>query len=356
MPAMPVIDSRMEEILKAIVINYINKLEPVSSRKLSKSSDLSISPATIRNIMADLEESGFLMQPHTSAGRIPTDQAYRYFVKNLLDDTAAISTLEQQLIRTELNADTTTEESLTQQIPKIITRLSSYVGVSLRPNYSVMMLRQVHFISVDSHRILSVLVSATGKIYQKVLDVEEEFDQDELTRVSNFINSNFQGLTLEEIRTRITTLIDEERNLYDSLLQRAIFFSEKALEQIEGDSAGDLHLEGTATIFTFPELASVEKMRKIFDAFMEKQRLMSLLNGLVKEVGVSVCIGSESQNQNLEDLSFILSPYKKGSTTVGGLGVIGPTRMPYDRMIALIDYLAKLVSALLTSREVDSFD
>lgn len=350
------LDDREAIILEAIILNYINKLEPVSSRRLSKSLDLNLSPATIRNIMADLEEGGFLTQPHTSAGRIPTDQAYRYFVQNIGQDSFELSHAEQQRIQRQFSSSFR-EEDLIQVVPKIINKLSSYVGVSLISNASNLLLKQINFIRVDSTKILSIIVTKSGSIYQKILDIEDDIDQEGLNNISNFVNSSFNGLTIEQIRDKITELMDQERILYDILLHRSLIFSKQAFDDVDNNQGSDsIFFEGAMTIFDLPELADVAKIKNIVEAFFEKKRLVNLLNELLNNDGVSVCIGSESNVQNLMDLSFIISPYKKGSQTVGGLGIIGPKRMPYERMIALIDYLSKMVSALLTSREVVSIE
>ncbi|MBN2384600.1 heat-inducible transcription repressor HrcA [bacterium] len=352
------LDNRTQVILETIIINYTNKLEPVSSRKLSKCMNLNISSATIRNIMADLEEEGYLYQPHTSAGRVPTDQAYRYFVKNLIQKTQQLSNQEQRLIRNQFREGNVNEDTLLQEIPRIINRISSYVGVSLLSSIMSLIVRRMHFLKIENERILSIIITDSGAVYQKVLEVEELVDQDDLNKISNYVNETFQGSTISEIRDKIVDLMNHERMLYDILVRRSLSYSKEAIEAVRDDEliGENIFLEGATTIFDLPEFANVQKMKSIFEAFMEKRRLFMLLNEFMKDEGVNVCIGSESNVRNLMDLSFIVSPYKKGSHTVGGLGVIGPKRMPYERMIALIDFLSKLVSTFLTSREVVSLE
>jgi len=351
------LDDRTQEILEAIILNYINKLEPVGSRKIARSTRLNLSPATIRNIMADLEEGGFLTHPHTSAGRVPTDQAYRYFVQHLIQNSRQLSHSEQQQIKDQIKAGNLSDEDLIREIPRIINRISSYVGVSLSASAINLVVKQMNFILIGDRRILSVIIAESGAIYQKVLDVEEPIDQDELNKISNYVNETFQGFAICDIRDKITSLMDHERILYDMFIRRSLSFSRAVLESINDElDMNDIYLEGATTIFDLPELADVQKMKNIVEAFMEKKRLVMLLNEFMQDDGVNVCIGSESHVQNLMDLSFIISPYKRGAQTIGGLGVIGPKRMPYERMIALINYLSKVVSSLLTSREVVSLE
>lgn len=353
MNIMQTIDARTEEILRAIIINYINKLEPVSSRKLSKTIPVKLSPATIRNVMVDLEECGFLLQPHTSAGRVPTDQAYRYFVEHLLEETTELSAMEQQLIKSQIEQFQSTEGLILKEIPKIINRISSYIGVLIASQVREVLLKKLHFVSVDEQRILSIIVTDDETIYQKILSVDEPITQDELNKIANFVNDEYAGCKLPDIREKIRLLMDEEQSHYGSLLQKVQYFSNRSFEDVfHHIEEEELYIEGTTNIFNLPELADIDKMKRIVEAFMEKKRLLLLLSELIKEDGINICIGSESHLSNLEDLSFIISPFKKGNLTAGGIAVIGPTRMPYDRMIALIDYISKQVSSLLTTKEV----
>ncbi|HJT29911.1 MAG TPA: heat-inducible transcriptional repressor HrcA [Pyrinomonadaceae bacterium] len=344
------LDSRAEVLLAALIKEHLVTGEAVGSRVLSDrfSHGFGWSPATIRNVMADLEEAGFVEQPHTSAGRVPTDKGYRYYVDNMLG--------EARLSRTDLKAIDHLFESidagsspdrLMETASHVLSALSQNVGIVVSPSLADNRLNHIEFMLLPDKRILVVLVSTANIIHNKVIRITDDLAQDDLDRTARYLNSEFSGKSLLAIRTEIVELMKEEKALYDRLLQNAILLCERSLEG-EDTSAG-VYIDGTSNILTKPEFVDIERMRELFRTFEEKSRLIKILNECVHDAAgypgdVHVIIGREHPASSMRDCALITAPYRVGSNdNIGSLSVVGPMRIEYARIMAMVNYMARLI-------------
>ncbi len=333
---------RDQEILRDVIHTYVVTAEPVSSRTVAKH-DHRLSAASIRNIMADLDEAGYLCQPHTSAGRVPTPQGYHLFIDSLMT-AEKLSADERQLIEDELGTVGDAEQ-LTASASALLSRLSQRVGMVLTPAMGSVELKAIEFLPLSDSRVLCVTVSGSGFVDNKVVEVEEELTREELQRISNYLNKNFSGFTIAQIRTRILELMTTEREEMDALLGKAIQLANKGLA--DDDSEPHLVLDGTETLLDQPELYDLTRVRQLFDTFSDKARLLRLLGQCLQGEGVRVWIGDESDLTSELDFSLIVRDYGVGNQKIGTLAVFGPARTRYSRMIPLVDYLGDRLSAAL---------
>src|SRR3989442_11585242 len=340
------IDARAEEILKKVIVNYILTGEPVGSRTISKLSREGLSPASIRNVMADLEEMGFLAQPHTSAGRVPTDKGYRYYVDGLLDPFR-VARRDRALIDESLSRVASEFGEAIEIIPKLLSRLSSQVGYVITPPIRDAVLKHIEFVSLHGRRVLCVFVDRSGVVSHRILEVEEEYNQADLDRAGRYLVEEFAGLALGEIRSRLVTLMAHEKAAFDVLLRNAVNLGTRYLNAEQDERR--VVLEGTTNIMKHPEFADVEKMRRLFVTFEQKHHLVNLLDRCIDQPGVRVVIGSETSDPALGSLALVASPYQVDERSTGLLGILGPTRMEYERAVSLVDYISRLLSSLLTS-------
>jgi len=336
------LSDRGKRILEAVIEDYIATAEPVGSRTITRSHALALSPATVRNVMSDLEEMGLLTSPHTSSGRIPTDKAYRLYVNSILEVKHIARDNREEILRRCRLAGKDLGEVL-QETSRLLSSTSSYMGVVMGPRLSAGVFHQMEFVKLSSRRILAIMVSQNGTVQNRLLQTEEEIAQEDLIRMANYLNDLLQGLTIAQVRERLLQEMQSEKVRYDSMMSRALELSEQT---IRTDGA-ELFLEGQANILEQPEFADAGKMKEIFRAFEKKSMLLDLLDRSVKAEGVQIFIGSESHLLKMEGMSLVTSTYMTGKDTVGVLGVIGPTRMGYGRVIPIVDYTAKLISRLL---------
>lgn len=339
-------DARSEEILKKIIVNYILTGEPVGSRTISKIIREGLSPASVRNVMADLEETGFLAQPHTSAGRVPTDKGYRYYVDTLLEP-ARIPSREKALIDESLSKTGGEFSEALEIIPKLLSRLSSQIGYVIAPPIRESVLKHIEFVRLHDRKVLCVFVDRSGVVSHRLIEAEEDYRQTDLERAGHYLVEEFAGLTLGEIRARLVGLMAQEKATFDQLLRSAITLGTRYLDAEQDDRR--LVLEGTTNIMKHPEFADMETMRRLFETFEEKHRLVTLLDRCINQPGVRVVIGSEADDPALGSLALVASPYRLDDRTTGLLGILGPTRMEYERALALVGYISRLLSSLLTS-------
>lgn len=335
------LSDRSKQILEAIIEDYIATAEPVGSRTISRKHGFSLSPATVRNVMADLEEMGFLASPHTSAGRIPTEKGYRFYVDSLLQGSRSENDFEKIINHYRVTGSDVGE--ILKQTSRMLSSLSSYMGVVLAPHFKATTFRHIDFVKLGGRRILAILVSQNGLVQNKLVESDEELSPEELIRMSNYLNGLLQGLPISQVKARIIEEMHKEKTLYDLLLSRALKLSEQTLEGPDTD----FFLEGQANILDHPEFADVTKMKEIFRAFEEKSHLVNLLDSCLNAEGIHIFIGSESHLSEMEGMSLITATYGSGKNVLGVLGVIGPTRMGYAKVIPIVDYTAKLVSRLL---------
>jgi heat-inducible transcriptional repressor len=336
------LSDRGKRILEAVIEDYIATAEPVGSRTITRSHALALSPATVRNVMAELEEMGLLTSPHTSAGRIPTDKAYRLYVNSILEVQHIARGNREEIQRRCRLAGKDMAEIL-KETSRLLSSTSSYMGVVMGPRFAANVFRQMEFVKLSSRRILAILISQNGAVQNRLIQTEKEIDQEDLVRMANYLNELLQGLTIAQVRERLLAEMQGEKVRYDNLMAQALALSEATL----GSDDRELFLEGQANFLEQPEFADAGRMREIFRAFESKGHILDLLDRSMQAEGVQIFIGSESHLLRMEGMSLITSTYMTGKDTVGVLGVIGPTRMGYGRVIPIVDYTAKLISRLL---------
>ncbi len=353
-------DSRSEVLLAALIKEHLVTGEAVGSRVLSDrfSHGFGWSPATIRNVMSDLEEAGFVEQPHTSAGRVPTDKGYRYYVDNMLGE-ARLSRSDLKAIDDLYSPDIDVDGSpdrLMETASHILSALSQNVGIVVSPSLAENRLKHIEFVQLPDKRILVVLVSSSNIIHNKVIRPTNDLTQDELDRTARYLNSEFSGKSLLAIRAEIMELMKEEKALYDRLLRNAVLLCERSLEG-EETSGGEVYVDGTSNILTKPDFVDVERMRDLFRTFEEKSRLIQILNECVTQEthsylgDVHVVIGREHPASSMRNCALITAPYRVGSNeNIGTLGVVGPMRIEYARIMAMVNYMARLIEHRLSEQ------
>lgn len=334
------LDDRAKVLLKALVERYIADGQPVGSRTLSRAAGLELSPATIRNVMSDLEDLGLIVSPHTSAGRVPTARGYRLFVDTMLtvrrEEVPAV-----EGVPADLQADQ--PRVVINQAAHMLSSLSHFVGVVMAPRRSSVF-RHIEFLSLSDRRVLLILVAPDGDVQNRILHTQNEYSQSQLQQAANFLNANYSGLTMEEVRNRIKTEVDALRSEIASLMVKAVDAGSEALGQQD-----EVVVAGERNLLSVDDFSrDMGHLRKMFDLFEQKAQLMRLLEGSNQAEGVRIFIGGESQVVPYEEFSVVSAPYAVNGEVVGTLGVIGPQRMAYDRMIQIVDITAKLVGNALS--------
>jgi heat-inducible transcriptional repressor len=341
------LDERKQQILKAIIHNYITTVEPVGSRTISRKYYTGLSAATIRNVMADLEEMGFLTQPHTSAGRVPTDKGYRFYVDSLAvlpKLTKAESTRIDQNYQATLYQEVEELMTVTTKLLSLITQQAGIVF--LLPRLTHMVCKRLELVRLRSRQVMVILVSQTGMVGNKIITTEEDLPQEKLDTITRFLNERFVGLTLSMIRQQIMAMMAEEQAQYDLLLQRSVQLCQKTF--LEDDQEGEMFVGGTINILNQPEfVADLKQMRAIFQALEDKKQLIKILDACLQNDGVKVFIGTESQIEAIRECSLVTHSYYSGEHPIGVLGILGPKRMEYPRLISIVDYTAKALSRAL---------
>ncbi len=338
---------RAQHLLRILIESYIRDGQPVGSRSLSRESGLQLSSATVRNVMADLEDLGFVTSPHTSAGRVPTDKGYRFFVDTLLQvrplDEAASSHIRRQF---EAGRDGTT--NLIASASQLLSSVTQLAGVVTLPRTRAQ-ISQVEFVPLSENRVLVVMVFNDREVQNRIIQTEKRYSPDELKRASNFLNEQFRGRSLAEARQEILRQLSETHAHMNQIMLDAISVAQQV---VDGGSDGKLEyvIKGETNLMGVAELTNVEKLRRLFEAFNEKRDFLHLLDHSIKAERVQIFIGHESGYQILDDCSVVTAPYADGDSVIGVLGVIGPTRMAYERVIPIVDLTAKLLGAALNSR------
>lgn len=343
------LDERPRDILRLIIRSYITSGEPVGSRTLSKFIDWRLSPATIRNIMADLEEAGYLAQPHTSAGRIPSEKGYRFYVDNLAE-SATVSKSDERYIQATL-AESDTAEDVMSRASFLLSTISKNVGIVIAPPMAATVLKHIEFVDLGDGKVLVVLVSSTGMLQRKLIRVADRYSQEELDKAGKYLVEKFSGKSLTQIRNELLQRMEAERSLFDRMLALLRTWGESLGTEAQPTVEG-IYVQGTSNILNQPEFADVERMRMLFQMFEEKGRLVKILNECISSnppEGVKIAIGSELGVPELRDFTLITSTYAPNDRTVGFLGIIGPTRMEYDRGIPLVAYLGRVVGEMFNA-------
>ncbi|MCS6810977.1 MAG: heat-inducible transcriptional repressor HrcA [Tepidimonas sp.] len=340
------LDERAKLLLKALVERYIAEGQPVGSRTLSKAAGLDLSPATIRNVMSDLEELGLVTSPHTSAGRVPTARGYRYFVDTMLTvRRQELPALEALPAAAALAAEQ--PRQVLSQAAQLLSQLSHFVGVVRVPRRPVVF-RHIEFLRLSERRVLVILVTPEGEVQNRILHPSTEFTQDQLQTAANFLNAHYAGLTLDAVRERLRGEVDQLRGEIAGLMVRAVEASSEAAQQ------DDVVIAGERNLLEVDDFArDMGHLRRLFDLFEQKTQVMRLLDISSQADGVRIFIGGESQAIPFEELSVVSAPFEVDGEVVGTLGVIGPQRMPYERMIQIVDITAKLVGQALSQTRGD---
>lgn len=332
------LDARGKLLLKALVERYIADGQPVGSRTLSRASGLELSPATVRNVMSDLEELGLITSPHTSAGRVPTAKGYRLFVDTML--TVQHERLPELQIRPEQ------PQKVIAQAAQMLSNLSQFVGVVMAPRRASVF-RHIEFLRLSEKRVLVIIVSPDGDVQNRVIFTESDYTQSQLVETANFLNANYSGLAIEQVRERLKAEVDSLRAEIAQLMQAAVSASSDVLSE----SQGEVVISGERNLLAVSDFSSdMDNLRRAFGLFEQKTQILRLLDISSRAEGVRIFIGGESHVVPFEELSVVSAPYEVDGRVVGTLGVIGPTRMPYDRMIQIVDITSKLVSNALSHR------
>jgi heat-inducible transcriptional repressor len=351
-------DPRGQAILSAVIKEHLKTGEPVGSRTLSDrfAHAAGWSSATIRNVMGELEEAGLVEQPHTSAGRIPTDKGYRFYVDHMLGETR-LSKTDMAAINSFLGVAASGETSVTpdrlmEKTSHLLSALSENVGIVVSPSLADNVLQHIEFMHLADNRILVVLVSAPNIVHHKIIRIEDDLSQAELERTARYLNTEFGGKSLVAIRAEILELMREEKALYDKLLMNAILLCDRSLEGEEA-TTGEIYVDGASNILTKPDFTDAERMRELFRTFEEKSRLIKILNECVTRDqpfagDVQVVIGREHIAPSMQACTLITAPYRIGlGEATGALGVVGPMRIEYERMVAVVNYVARLIERML---------
>ncbi len=330
------LDDRAKLLMKALVERYIADGQPVGSRTLSRATGIELSPATIRNVMSDLEELGLIVSPHTSAGRIPTARGYRLFVDTML------TAHRGQIAKQSLAPDQ--PQKVISNAANLLSSLSQFVGVVIAPRRASVF-RHIEFLRLSERRLLVIIVSPEGDVQNRVIFTEADYSQANLVEAANYLNINYVGLALEEVRARLQNEVESLRSEIASLMQAAVHVSAEAINETQDEVV----ISGERNLLAVTDFSGdMGHLRRAFDLFEQKAQLMRLLDIAGQAEGVRIFIGGESQVVPFEDLSIVSAPYEVDGQIVGTLGVIGPTRMPYDRMIQIVDITSKLVSNALS--------
>ncbi|MEA2163981.1 MAG: heat-inducible transcriptional repressor [Thermoanaerobaculia bacterium] len=335
------LDTRAREVLREIIMQHVATGEAISSRTLAKCGRFQLSPASLRNVMADLEDLGYLRHPHTSAGRVPTDLGYRFFIDNLMR-SRTLTQRERETIDDQVSHANDIDEVL-HLASRVLSKLSDQVGVIFMPTLLQFTVRSMDFVAVADNKIMCILVGQNGVVVNKIIETRQPFTRDELQKLSRFITVELSGLTLDIIRRRLVRMTEEERARHDGMLQKTIALGIEAVNDVT-PLEHELYVEGTASILTKPEFSDAISMRKTFLALQEKEKLVEILNSCLSEEGLQILIGSESNFTQVYNFSLVARRYGTQAAPLGMVGIIGPMRMEYARMAPLVDYLGQALS------------
>jgi heat-inducible transcriptional repressor len=336
---------RNKRVLQAVIDSYIASGAPIGSTVLVKKYDFGVSSATLRNIMAELEELGYLTHPHTSAGRIPTDLGYRYYIDSLISIEKDADDFGDQLRQAPpLHGDDLHE--LMEEASRFLASLSQCTGVVVAPSESEAKYKHIEFLRLGGSRVLIIFVTETGIVQNKLIELDEKIRQQDLNQFSNFLVGELERFTLTEVRQRLIDKMQEEKLVFTQLMDETC----RASQEVQDRENEKVYIGGASQMLENPEFATVDKMRSLFKAFEDKYTLLRLLDRSVAAEGIKVFIGHENPFFEMQGCSMVVSSYKAGPNVVGTLGVIGPTRMQYKQVIQVVDYTSKLLSKLLGER------
>ena len=340
------LNTRQELLLKALVESFISDGQPVGSSKLSKTSDLGVSSATIRNVFVDLEDLGYIYSPHKSAGRVPTELAYRMFVDKMIKVQPVNNDLIKKL---KPNLSQNIErKNIVKNTNDILSNITGLTGLISLPTQKNMQLKQIDFLNLSDNKILAILINKNNDVENKIINLEKNYSASELQEAANHLNKIISGQSVHRIRKILLNELDDMRKDMNSIMSSAITFGKKLfLDNDDTNKDDDLLVSGQTRLMNCKELSDIEKLKTLFEAFNEKNNILHLLDKSIASDGVKIFIGAESGYNVLDDCSVVSAPYKFDNDVVGVLGVIGPKRMAYDRVIPIVDITAKLLTDAL---------
>lgn len=336
---------RAQHLLRVLIQRYIRDGQPVGSRTLSRDSGLELSPATIRNVMSDLEDMGMVSAPHTSAGRVPTPKGYRLFVDTLVRYRSPADK-ELDRLRSRILDEADQPGQLVSSVSSLLSEFTKLAGIVTVPQAQHAALRQIEFLPLSEQRILVILVINDREVQNRILHVDRDYTAEELQQAANFMNEHYAGKELPQVRDQLVADLDDTRSSMNKAMHDIIEAAQGAMTEA-GEGGGEFVLAGETNLMDFAELSDVETLRRLFDAFSRKHLILDLLDRSIDASGVQVFIGEESGYQILDDCSVVTAPYQLDDDTVGVLGVIGPTRMAYDRVVPIVDITARLLKSAL---------
>lgn len=350
-----ILDERSREMLALLIKTHISTGEPVGSRTISRLTSESLSAATVRNVISDLETAGYLEQPHTSAGRVPSDKGYRFYVDHILE-AAKLSDAEKVALERGLRGNAPDQEwpsieRLMARASQLLSQFSESVGIVVSPSIVQDIIKHIDFVRLSDGRILVITVSRTGLVQDRLVRIDEDLTQDELNRTANYVNAHFSGLSLQTMRLELLRRLSEEKVLYDRLLQNAIMLCEPSWSEPSQESP-EVFVEGASNIVSKPDFADLERIRELLRFFEEKGRLVKILSSCINaafQQPVGIRIGAENNLPSLRGCTVITSYYGYGDQIVGSLGVVGPVRMEYARTIGIVNHMARLLEQALAS-------
>ncbi len=342
-----VINERAQILLKSLVEYYIREGQPVGSNTLARESKLEISSATIRNVIAELERLGLVHSPHTSAGRIPTAKGYRLFIDNLLTIKPLPET-EIRNVKERISKESDTKGVL-EAASSILSGITRLAGVVTLPTRQQTVLRQIEFVRISDDRVLAILVFSDRDIQNRMIYTNRPYTSEELQRLANCLNTEFLGKDIKEVRSAIVKEMEETKANMDRIMLHAIEMANKVFQE-EDSGSPDFVMAGEFNLMNYEEMADIKRLRQLFEAFNEKRSILQLLDHSLKAPGVQIFIGKESGFDALGDCSLVTATYSANNQVLGALGVIGPTRMAYDRVIPIVDVTAKVLGTVLNRR------
>jgi heat-inducible transcriptional repressor len=355
MPEQPPINRRAQKILQAVVKEYLQSGEAVGSRVVTRRHELGLSPATVRNVMSDLEEMGLLEQPHTSAGRVPTDQGLRFFIDSLLKvrglSPKEKDEIRQRYIEQSQRAGVDAVTDVVQRTSRLLAEITRHTGIVLAPDPSLQRFQHIEFVPLSDGKLLCILVTSEGRIENKLVQVDVTVDPSRLERIHNYLDALLGGLNLTEVRRRILHELGLEKNRYDDLVSAALRLGQAALDPTENGRAGDVVVTGQANIVDLARTddpAMLQRMRHLLQALEDKQVMLELLDRTMHADGIQVFLGAETAIASLAESSVVAVPYGPEERPLGAIAVIGPIRMNYSKVISVVDYTADLVSQIIS--------
>jgi heat-inducible transcriptional repressor len=340
------LSERAQQMLRALIDCYVRDGQPVGSRTLAREAGMELSPATIRNVMSDLEELGFVCSPHTSAGRVPTVQGYRFFVDTLLT-VQPLDLHSVEIMRAELDI-VREPKDLVESASGLLSGITHLAGVVTLPKHEHALFKRVEFLPLTENRVLAILVTGEDEVQNRILTTEKRHRAAELQQASNYLNELFAGRQLADVRRTLLHEMQETRSTMNSMMLTAMQMADQVLEKTVDE---DFVMAGQTNLMEFRELCDIDKLRNLFDAFNQKRDILHLLDQCVHGKGIQIFIGEESGYRMLDECSMVTAPYQVDGRTLGVLGVIGPTRMAYDRVIPIVDATARLLGAALNQKE-----